>query len=94
MTKYYEDIENLFEEPKERTFTDRTEILELLNESLTRINEESVSLQIININGIGGIGKTRLVKEFSKIITPKPVVFVSFEINKRNEIINKVEYVQ
>lgn len=90
MTKYYEDIENLFEEPKERTFTDRTEILELLNESLTRINEESVSLQIININGIGGIGKTRLVKEFSKIITPEPVVFVSFEINKRNEIINNL----
>ena len=90
MTPYYDYIENLFEEPKERTFTDRTEIMDLLIESLTKINEGSASLQIIAIHGIGGIGKTRLVKEFSKILTPEPVIFVSFEINKRNDVINNL----
>ena len=90
MTPYYDYIENLFEEPKERTFTDRTEIMDLLIESLTKINEGSASLQIITIHGIGGIGKTRLVKEFSKILAPEPVIFVSFEINKRNDVINNL----
>ena len=90
MASYLDNIESLFEKPKERTFTDRTEIMELLIESLTRINEGSAPLQIITIHGIGGIGKTRLVNEFSKIINPEPVVFVSFEINKRNEIVNNL----
>lgn len=90
MAMYLESLENLFTVPKERTFTDRTEILELLNEALTKLNEGSNIFQVFSIHGIGGIGKTRLVKEFSKIISPEPVVFVSFEIEKRSEVINNL----
>ena len=90
MAMYLDCLENLFAAPKERTFTDRAEIMELLNEALTKLNEGSSVFQVFSIHGIGGIGKTRLVKEFSKIISPEPVVFVSFEIEKRSEVINNL----
>lgn len=90
MTMYLDYLENLFAAPKERTFTDRAEIMELLNEAVTKLNEGSSVFQVFSIHGIGGIGKTRLVKEFSKIISPDPAVFVSFEIEKRGEVINNL----
>lgn len=90
MEIYLDCLENLFASPKERTFTDRTEILDLLNEGLTKLNEDSEFFQLYSIHGIGGVGKTRLVKEFTKLIFPEPVIFVSFEIEKRSEVINNL----
>lgn len=90
MAMYLDSLKDLFATPKERTFTDRAEILELLNEALNKLNEGSNVFQVFSIHGIGGIGKTRLVKEFTKIISPEPVVFVSFEIEKRSEVINNL----
>lgn len=90
MAMYLDSLKDLFAAPKERTFTDRAEILELLNEALNKLNEGSNVFQVFSIHGIGGIGKTRLVKEFTKIISPESVVFVSFEIEKRSEVINNL----
>lgn len=90
MAMYLDSLKDLFAAPKERTFTDRAEILELLNEALNKLNEGSNVFQVFSIHGIGGIGKTRLVKEFTKIISPEPVVFVSFEIEKRSEVISNL----
>lgn len=89
MAMYLDYLEDLFTPPKERTFTDRAEIMEQLNEALIKLNEGSNFFQIFSIHGIGGIGKTRLVKEFSKI-SPEPVVLISFEIEKRSEVINNL----
>lgn len=90
MKMYINCLEDLFGSAKERTFTDRTEIMEMLNESLIKLNEDSTSFRVYSIHGMGGIGKTRLVKEFSKLISPEPVIFISFEIEKRSEIINNL----
>lgn len=90
MELYHDCLEDLFSEPKERTFVDRTEILALLNDALIELNEDPMSYRIFSIHGIGGIGKTRLLREFSKSISPEPVVFVSFEIEKRSDVINNL----
>jgi len=90
MGTYIDYLNDLFEAPKERTFTDRTEVLNLLNEALIKLNEDPTTFQIFSIHGIGGIGKTRLVKEFAKLLDPEPVIFVSLEIEKRSEIVNNL----
>lgn len=90
MTMYLDYLEDLFTAPKERTFTDRSEIMHMLIEALTKLNECSSPFQLFSIHGMGGIGKTRLVKEFSSLISPEPVVFISFEIEKRSDIINNL----
>ena len=90
MKLYLDCLEELFAEPRERTFTDRQEILELLNDALINLNEDPSFYHVYSIHGIGGIGKTRLIKEFAKIISPEPVCLVSFEIEKRSEIINNL----
>lgn len=90
MNMYHDCIENLFTPPKERTFTNRTKIMGLLNDALIKLNEDPTMFQVFSIHGIGGIGKTRLVKEFSRLISDEPVIFVSFEIEKRSEIINNL----
>lgn len=87
---YLDSLKELFSSPKERTFTDRTEILSLLNEALTLFHEKPEISQVFLIHGIGGVGKTRLVNEFIKMLHPEPVIYVSFEIEKRNEIINNL----
>lgn len=90
MEFYLNSLEELFSPTKERTFTNRTEILELLNIALINLNDDSKPYQIFSIHGIGGIGKTRLVKKFIKIVFPEPVIYVSFEIEKRSEVINNL----
>ena len=90
MSLYLDSLTDLFSSPKERTFTDRTEVLDLLYDALTRINEDPNLSQVFMIHGIGGVGKTRLVKEFIKNISPEPVIYVSFEIEKRTDVINNL----
>lgn len=90
MNSYLNCLEELFNTPKERTFTNRTEILKLLNSALTNMNDKSVPFQIFSIHGTGGIGKTRLVKEYSQMLSPETVLFVSFEIEKRSDLINNL----
>lgn len=90
MEMYFDCLEKLFAPAKERTFTDRTAVMELLNEALIRLNEDPQYFQVYSIHGMGGIGKTRLVKEFAKLISPEPVISVSFEIERRSEIVNNL----
>lgn len=87
---YLDCLEELFLPTKERTFTNRTSILNMLNEALTKFNEGTEPYQVVSIHGIGGIGKTRLVKEFRKILSPEPIIYTSFEIEKRCEVINNL----
>lgn len=90
MNSYLNCLNELFNEPKERTFTDRTEILEQLNTALTKMLNKSEPFQILSIHGIGGIGKTRLVNEYKKILFPETILCVSFEIEKRSDKISNL----
>ena len=90
MNSYLNCLNELFNEPKERTFTNRVEILRLLNTTLTKMLDKSEPFQIFAIHGIGGIGKTRLVKEYKKTLFPETILFVSFEIEKRSDKISNL----
>ena len=87
---YYANFNNLLEDNIERTFTDRETIMQLLFDSLVDLNQNSNYYHIIDIYGMGGIGKTRLLKEFITRLSPEPIFFITFEIEKRSEIINNI----
>lgn len=90
MGVYLDDISKLFSVTKERKFTDRNEIIDLLDEALTKHNEGSKAFQVFSIHGIGGIGKTRLLKEFIKHLQPESTTYISFEIEKQSDVINNL----
>lgn len=90
MSLYIEEMSELLGNIQERDFTDRDEIMEILNNALIELNEESSAYQIIVIHGMGGIGKTRLMKEFKKTLMPEQTFYVSFEISKKGEIIDNL----
>lgn len=65
--------------------------MSLLMDSYTELNDKRNDyFKIISIHGIGGIGKSRLVKEFINRISPEPAFFVSFEISERTNIITNL----
>ena len=74
---YIFELNSLFQLPKERRFTDRTQVMDMLLEALTDLNQDSQYYHIFSIHGIGGIGKSRLVKEFISAISPEPVFSLS-----------------
>ena len=90
MNSYLDSIEELFTPKKEREFTDRTEIMGLLNDALIKLNDGTEKYHIFSIHGIGGIGKTRLVKEFINLFLPEKIIYISFEIEKRSDVINNL----
>lgn len=88
MDPFISQISELFARSKEWEFTDRTEIMELLQNAVVQLNENKDIFRIYSIHGMGGIGKTRLIKEFSKLLPYEPIINISFEIGKRSEVIN------
>lgn len=67
---------------KELKFTNREEILEKIDFSMQQYLNNQISLIIIMIYGMGGIGKSRLLKEIKNIYSNKnlKIVFITFEI--------------
>ncbi len=87
---YISEFDNLFQPQKERRFTDRTQIMEILMEALADLNQDSKYYRIFSIHGIGGIGKSRLIKEFISAISPESVFSFTFEIGKCRDVINNL----
>lgn len=87
---YYNELEQLLTPPKEREFFDRTQIITLLNEALCCLNENKDYFHVVVIHGIGGIGKSRLLKHFEHLISNEIVISISFEIDKHNEVVNNL----
>ena len=91
---YIFELNSLFQLPKERRFTDRTQVMDMLLEALTDLNQDSQYYHIFSIHGIGGIGKSRLVKEFISAISPEPVFSFTFEIGKCRDVINNLYFIR
>lgn len=91
---YFLNLNKIIQPRKERRFTDRVQIMNKLLDALSDLNQDSQYYQIFSIHGIGGIGKSRLIKEFISILSPEPVVSITFEIEKRNDIINSLYQVR
>lgn len=87
---YISEFDNLFQPRKERRFTDRSQIMEILMEALADLNQDSNYYRIFSIHGIGGIGKSRLIKEFISAISPEFVFSFTFEIGKCRDVINNL----
>lgn len=84
---YYNNI-NLTEE----TFIDRTEILNILKDCYGRFNiNETDMFKVFYIYGIGGMGKTYLIKylkkDFFKTIPPKFIIHITFEIQENDQML-------
>lgn len=90
MDDYIDSISSLFQDHTERQFTDRDEIIQILDNALIMQNEDPTIFQLIIIHGIGGTGKTRLITEFKNRISPEALLCVSFEIEKRLDLINNL----
>ena len=91
---YFNYFDELIPVSKERRFTDRTQIMDVLMDALVDFNQNPDYYHIFSIHGIGGIGKSRLVKEFIQNISPEPVFFITFEIEKCSEVINNLYYIR
>ena len=87
---YFSEFDKLFPARKERRFTDRTQIMEILMDALADLNQDSQYYHILSIHGIGGIGKSRLIKEFISAIAPESVLSFTFEIGKCGDVINNL----
>lgn len=87
---YASELNHLLQSQKERRFTDRTQIMGILMEALADLNDNSEYFHIFSIHGIGGIGKSRLIKEFISAISPESVFSFTFEIGKCRDIINNL----
>lgn len=90
MDDYIDSISLLFQDHTERQFTDRDDIIQILDNALMKQYEDPTIFQLIIIHGIGGTGKTRLINEFKNRISPEPIIYVSFEIEKRLDLINNL----
>lgn len=89
-SSYYDQLDQLLTPNKERAFFDRSEIIGMLTEELNLLNEEKDYFRVFIIHGIGGIGKSRLVKHFKTLVSNEIVLSVSFEIDKHKEIVNNL----
>ena len=87
---YISELDSLFQLRKERRFTDRTQIMEILMEALADLNQDPQYYHIFSIHGIGGIGKSRLIKEFISAISPESVFSYTFEIGECRDVINNL----
>lgn len=87
---YYDRLDQLLTPDKERKFFDRSEIIQILTEELNLLNETEDYFRVFVIHGIGGIGKSRLIKHFQNLVSNEIVLSVSFEIDKHKEIVNNL----
>lgn len=91
---YISELDSLFQLRKERRFTDRIQVMDMLMDALADLNQDSQYYHIFSIHGIGGIGKSRLVKEFISAISPEPVFSYTFEIGKCRDVINNLYFIR
>ena len=91
---YISELDSLFQLRKERRFTDRIQVMDMLMDALADLNQDPQYYHIFSIHGIGGIGKSRLVKEFISAISPEPVFSYTFEIGKCRDVINNLYFIR